>query len=956
MRMPILILLFLFRKMLQNRWLYISLLAGMMLCTALTSSLPIYKNAILQRMLIQELDDSYMETARYPGNIRAQVNFGFLGVDSTRLQQVIAELNEYWESNVLGASRVPVLDDIREHIYKGIYVYPEGGDPNIYETKRNVMLAARSGLADHVRLVDGRMPSNEPVDGVIEVLLTDRTLARLGTVIGHEWIADSSDASLAHIRIRPVGVIAEADLYDTYWSHQRLSAYDMVLFMDESAISRIPDILTELPMRSASWYVSFDYRSFTLDAADWFNSIYEELRDYLAADYSSQVVDAPAVKILTYYTDQEKKLGILLWSLNVPLFILVAFYLYMVSGMIADRQKAELAVLWSRGAGRGQIVALYALESSLMALLACAAGPFIGRWLTTVLGSTNSFMSFVQRHSLAAEITLESCLYAAAAAVFAVLLHLLPLVFAMRTSIVEQMRSRSRFEQLAFWHKYGLDVVLTLLGGYGYFHLSRRLDDLRSLGVDSIQLSAEPLLFIIPSVFILGISLIMLRLYPYVLKLIFRIGRTRWPFSWYYAMMLVSRQPARYHMLMIFLILTIGTGIYNASAARTINGNMEEQIWYRNGADIVLQESWPSESVSDDEDDPTGSAPLIRYREPPFDRFENIPGVVQAARVFDNDEVQAFTNRGEGGRVRLLGISTKEFGLTAKFPNGLMPYHLYDYLNLIALDPHAVLVSSSFAEAYDVKPGDRLQISAGSLGTMNVSVYATIDYFPTYNPNPVATENRGQVSITQPHLIVGHLQTMQNELSLVPYDVWLNLESEDSRQALYDWLEENKIRLIRMSDTYEQIIASRNDPFRMAMNGAMSLGFIVSLLITLAGFLLFWMLMLKGRTLEFGIFRASGLSRTSLFRFIAVEQMLTSGTGFLIGFVCGIWAGLVYVPQLEMLFDPARIVPPFAVMFEPGDTVQLIVFVCLMLISALILLSSYIKRLNVHQAVKLGED
>jgi len=56
------------------------------------------------------------------------------------------------------------------------------------------------------------------------------------------------------------------------------------------------------------------------------------------------------------------------------------------------------------------------------------------------------------------------------------------------------------------------------------------------------------------------------------------------------------------------------------------------------------------------------------------------------------------------------------------------------------------------------------------------------------------------------------------------------------------------------------------------------------------------------------------------------------------------------------LFDPARIVPPFAVMFEPGDTVQLIVFVCLMLISALILLSSYIKRLNVHQAVKLGED
>lgn len=954
--MRLLILLVLFRKMLQNRWLYISLLAGMILCTALTSSLPIYKNAILQRMLIQELDEHYLDSGKYPGNLRAQINFGFYITNPNQQRQAIAQLNDHWERHVHSVDELPYLETIREQIFKGLYVMAEGRDPDEHDVKRNVMLAARSGLAEHIRLVDGRLPSSEAAaEGVIEVLLTDRTLARLGTVIGHELIV-TDDATFAHIRIRPVGVIAESDLYDTYWSHQRLVAYDLVLFMDESALDEIPEILAELPIRTASWYTSVDYRAFTLQSADRFHTIYEDLRDYLSVQYTSQLVEMPAANILNYYADQEAKLELLLWSLNVPLFILVGFYLYMVSGMLADRQKSELAVLWSRGAGRGQIISLYALESSLLAIFACLIGPYIGSWLTRVLGSTDSFMSFVQREALSVEISWESFIYSIAAAACAVILYLLPLLFEMRTSIVEQKRSRSKYEQMSFWHKYGIDVVLTIVGGYGYFHLGRRLDDLRSLGVESIQLSAEPLLFVMPSIFILGLCLVLLRLYPYVLKLIFRLGRSRWPFSWYYSLQLVSRQTARYHLLMIFLVLTIGTGIYNASAARTINGNMEEQIWYLHGADLVLQESWPSENVEIDDLEVTVSSQAIRYREPDFDKFGKIPGVERAARVFDHNEAQAFTNRGEGGRVRLLGISTKEFGETVRFKNGLLPHHLFDYLNLIAHDPHAVLISTSFAETYGVKTGDRLQIAAGPLGRMNVHVYAMIDYFPSYNPHPVAATMRSQIVISQPHLIVGHLTTMQNELSLVPYDVWLRLESEDSREAVYEWIEENKVRLIRLEDTYEKIIQSRNDPFRMAMNGAMSLGFIVSLLITLSGFLLFWVLMLKGRTLEFGIFRASGLSRGSLIRFITVEQLLTSGAAFLIGLVSGVSASLIFVPLLEMLFDPAKIVPPFEVMIESQDTVQLVIFVCAMLIFALLLLSSFIKRLNVHQAVKLGED
>ncbi len=50
----------------------------------------------------------------------------------------------------------------------------------------------------------------------------------------------------------------------------------------------------------------------------------------------------------------------------------------------------------------------------------------------------------------------------------------------------------------------------------------------------------------------------------------------------------------------------------------------------------------------------------------------------------------------------------------------------------------------------------------------------------------------------------------------------------------------------------------------MALNGILTLGFLISILVTFAGFLLYWILSLKGRTLQNGIMRAMGLSLRQL--------------------------------------------------------------------------------------------
>lgn len=49
---------------------------------------------------------------------------------------------------------------------------------------------------------------------------------------------------------------------------------------------------------------------------------------------------------------------------------------------------------------------------------------------------------------------------------------------------------------------------------------------------------------------------------------------------------------------MILLILTLGLGVYNASAARTIDLNSTDRILYAYGTDVVMRADW--QAVSDE--------------------------------------------------------------------------------------------------------------------------------------------------------------------------------------------------------------------------------------------------------------------------------------------------------------------------------------------------------------------
>ena len=206
-------------------------------------------------------------------------------------------------------------------------------------------------------------------------------------------------------------------------------------------------------------------------------------------------------------------------------------------------------------------------------------------------------------------------------------------------------------------------------------------------------------------------------------------------------------------------------------------------------------------------------------------------------------------------------------------------------------------------------------------------------------------------------LVVGHLDYIQYSLALEPYQVWIDLEDDPAaRQAFNEALQNGNFRLLSFKDTTYEVIEAKNDPFQLAINGVMTLGFIISVVISFFGFLLYWVLSLNSRVLQFGVLRAMGISFPQLIGMLVAEQLLTSGAGVALGAAIGNLTGLLFVPLFQLSFDPTTQVPPFEVVFQWSDSVRLYTVVAFMIAVGLAVLAYLLSRIKIHQAVKLGED
>ncbi|MFW5684404.1 MAG: FtsX-like permease family protein [Spirochaetota bacterium] len=955
--------LFVLRKMAANKWMVASLLIGVILAVAMVTTIPIYSRGILTRLLLRDLQIYQESTGGYPGTVEVEGYFT-LDPESGDLLAFYDELSTVVNREVRRGIVVPLQSSARllqQNFVRAL-------DPAISEEEEGFIstsYGAVTGLIERLEPAVGRLPeamdeadaqSDRPI---VEAVITRETAARARLNYGrlYELYAARETEPLPY-RVRVVGVVDMADPSDVYWSFP-LRRYNDVLIMHEEDVRRI--VLTDNPLRNieGAWAYTYDYQRLSSESAAPLVAFVNEYT--IAARRAGLTVRLPVDGILEEYMVRQRALTMTLWVLQVPLLLMLAFYLFMVAQVLIDHERNEIALMKSRGARVFQVFFTYVLLGLMLSLAGIIVGPFLGLLICQVLGASSGFLEFVQRRPLQLELSASTYLYGALASIVALLTILIPALQASRTTIVHHKQRLARGRAKPLWQVLFLDLILVAFAGYGLYRYYARAELIQLAALEATDLALDPVLLFVSTLFVVGLGLLFLRLYPLFVRMLYKAGARRWSPAFYASLIQVGRGSGKDQFLMLFLILSISIGVYNADAARTLNQNVEEQLRYNIGADIALQEKWGQIASTDmaqqsvPTDGPAGPPVVdpdsMRFVEPPFRRFEELPGVATATPVFY--EADGFGREFGGdtfGPLSIYGVVPHEFGRVAWFRNDLLPAHWYNYLNLLAESPAAALLSRSLAEESGLELGDPIYIYWEDQPATLYYIYGFVDFWPGYNPYAA------RFGVGERHLAVVNLNYLQATTALEPYEVWLDLEPETDARALYAAIDDAGIEAVRFLDVEQELVRERNDPMLQGTNGTLSLGFLVSLGVCFVGFLLYWTFSIRERTLQFGLFRAMGMSRRGIVAMLGIEQVLISGAAVGAGFAIGRLASFLFVPLLQVVRNPEDTVPPLRVISLAVDQLRIAGFVSVMLLLGFAILSVFLFRIKIHQAVKLGEE
>ena len=929
---------YILRKMISKKWLFIALLIGNILLTGIAASNPLYADAVMQRMLTDDMDAYLTKKNAYPGLVSVFFN------GSVKKNGLIKE-NEALAHAVPADFGVPARMEVRRYFMSPMQNQPliERDDAKI----SSIGLGALEDVAAHARIVAGRMfDSERRADGTVEVIVSQRALVELNLLMGERReFPKLTDTDGQPIVIEVVGVYDVSDVEDPYWVRSP-SSYESECLLDFDLFNRL-FVREDLPVAlSGCWYELLDAEQMSARNAQ---ALYETALKYQEMGKNRQYLTVTVAfsDILKNHISQARRVRVTLWVLQAPIYILLAAFVFMVSRQILETEEAEISVLKSRGVSGGQILSMYLLQSCLLALAGTAAGVPLGALITQALGSANAFLEFVSRRALPVRVGRETALYALAAAAVSILAMVLPVRRYAKVSIVAQKQKKARRAR-PFWQKAFLDVIALGTALYGLYSFNGQKAQLaeRILAGEV----PDPLLFLCSSLFIIGAGLVAIRLIPLFVSAVFRVFRRLWSPALYASFLKVLRQRANQDFIMIFLVMTIALGVFNAQTARTINDSAEENTRYVTGADVVLREKWESNA---DQVAENPSLDLIYY-EPDYGVYQTMEGAASVCKVFTDANVSCSVPGGTLKKTLLMAIDTDAFGRTAWFDASLLPHHINEYLNAMAQNARAVLVSANFRDEYGLKLGDVINYwNTDSESTRGI-IYGFVDYWPGYAPFTHEKSADGVYRETGNHLIVANLSQVQDVMGVRPYSVWVR--AKDGAQFLYDYAETSGTRYAVFEDVDAKIVEMKNDPMIKSLNGVLTVGFIVALALCFIGFLMYWILSIRQRTLQFGIYRAMGMRMREILTMLLNEQLCISVLSIAVGAAVGHLAAKLYMPLIQIAYASSDSYLPLRTSVDVSDTLRLLVIVAVMLIACMAILFTIIRRMKIAQALKLGED
>jgi len=940
-----------FRKIYKNKWMFVSMLVGVTLALAIICTVPIYSRGVLQKVLMNDLEDfqknEKMNAGIYYGSYTPK------NILTSQLSKKHASITNNILNKTAEKIKVPIIS--KKSIITLNNLEVTLADKSKKDSVRNSFdLYAVSEIEEHIVVTKGNKNSNQKgTDGCYEVMVPQNELVSYNFRLNEPYKVKVNEKKSFLIRI--VGVY-DVKKDDPYWSKGAWDPYKSgMIINDELFLKDIVDI-QRIPFTQSQWEITYDYKQINMGNVNDIISTFYNDKSRLTKVYGIEP-KMPVIKLLEGYGTKSKEIKIVLWILQTPILIMILLYIFMTSQLIVEAEKNEIAVLKSRGANNFQIINTYLLQGIVVSSIAIILGPLLGALLVRIIGNSNGFLEFVNRSPLDVYLTSQEFKYALLGILIFLTTMIIPVIFGCTESIVIRKQKKVRGRKAPIWQKYFLDFALLGIVFYGYKTFQNREKIVQAIGVSASDIPVDPLLYLMSTFFILGFGLVILRVYPIILRGILRLSKRYLSPKGYMALVNVARNDGKNGFIMIFLILTIAVGIFNIKAARTLNTSLEQKTKYMIGADLKIKTIWKNidEKVLEDmkgtsdkkNTDQSKSAKeekkLDFYVEPDFSIYTSLLGKEQVTKVYNTNKTTIKTKTNTTMGVQLMGIIPHEFGKIAWFDEKLLPYHWFEYLNSMSRNTNAVFLSTSLQEKLEVIPGDRIQIQCGQGDLVQFVIYGFIDYWPTYD------SKKGDFIIT-------NLNYMQTKMPMQPYEIWAKTKNIEDVKKLYKAIEEKKLPVTEVQDAKQQIIKFKNESMIKGTNGALTLAFLSSMAISAIGLFIYWILTVKSRMLQFGILQALGMSLKQIVSMIFVEQILITGVTIGIGILIGNINSKIFMPLMHSVTNTKDQILPLQLISFGKDYLKMGILFGGIILTVIILMGIYISTIKMDQAIKLGED
>lgn len=583
MRTAFVVLRMVVRRSLAHGRVLTTIVVGVVMAAALMSSVVLYSDAVRDLGLRYALRNAE-STER---NIRV-VTAGRPALDDYRQRrETVDRLLEQYAGRVLD-------EVVRFGRTATFYLAEQGGSVPAGEDRPRAHFQFADRLQDHVEVVAGTWPAT--VDGsrrVVEAAIGQEAAERNGVRVGDAfdlypfWREDAEP-----VRVVVTAIIAPRDPAEAYWFGRtdrfalETSWKTYPFWVDEATVT----------VTLAGWLPEMDSTLEVLGfvdigAIDARNA--QEVEGGLRALAIAMREAMPNVVFETWLPEVIASYQTKLFFTRLPLFALLLqvvgialYYLVMVSAMLVERQHGEIALLRSRGASPGQVLAIYGIEAGLICGAGAVAGPFLAAAGIGVLGFTPPFAPLSGNAAL--EVPLSRMAFAASAggALLALVAMLIPAWRATRSTTVDYKQSLARPQVQPIFLRYYLDLALVGIGAYLFYQLRER----GSLVTERLfgDLSADPLLLLSPTLFMLMVALVFLRLFPLVLAGFARAGR-RWESATVaLGLTRMTRAPMQYNRLILLLLLTTAVGMFAAGYRATLERGYDDRAAYEAGAEARL--------------------------------------------------------------------------------------------------------------------------------------------------------------------------------------------------------------------------------------------------------------------------------------------------------------------------------------------------------------------------------